>query len=322
MTMHSIPQGGYAFVLNPLHIAAPLPIEIVPNAILQRPNSEQLQNIKDRLKRLSGISSWRDASSSLYECETIKEDTPQGVQFRQIKLSEAEWRYYIVSTKDNGLTAANVQYASNLTKVPLELSGLNFFGGGVGTQPATVLNRLFSSTTVAPRVERTMLNEVTEAYHDFINVAGGISGKSEFPELSRAVQAFDSLRLLPPSSDFHVVGLFAIVEMLITHNPKLEDRGDSIGHQMRTKIPLLSRRFKEPLRYRDFFDDDSDNKIWNALYSYRSSIAHGGSPDFSTKELRILKDSPNAHAFLRDAVRGIIRHSLREPMLYRDLKEC
>jgi hypothetical protein len=109
--------------------------------------------------------------------------------------------------------------------------------------------------------------------------------------------------------------------MLITHNPKLEDRGDSITHQMKSKIPLLSHRFDRPLDY-SIFQDANKEKIWSALYKYRSAIAHGGVPDFEDKELRVLKDSSNAKIFLKETVKALLRHCLKEPELFRDLREC
>ena len=132
---------------------------------------------------------------------------------------------------------------------------------------------------------------------------------------------YDSLRMLSPNSEFHVLGLFAIIEMLITHNPKLEDRGDSISHQMQSKIPLLSRRFRRPVDYQSFFPGANEKRVWTAMYGYRSALAHGGVPDFNAK-LRILKDAPTSVAFLREAVKALLRHSLVEPKLYRDLRGC
>jgi len=131
----------------------------------------------------------------------------------------------------------------------------------------------------------------------------------------------NALRHLDTSSEFVVIGLFAIIEMLITHNPKLEDRGDSITHQMQTKIPLLSRRFKRELPTHSYFGDADDAKIWTAMYAYRSAVAHGGVADF-TKKLSLLKNPENANNYLRLAVRSLLRQAFEEPELYRDLKKC
>jgi hypothetical protein len=109
---------------------------------------------------------------------------------------------------------------------------------------------------------------------------------------------------------------------LITHNPKLDDRGDSITHQMRSKLPLLSRRFYPSLPYTRHFKQMGVDKVWTALYGYRSSIAHGGMPDFSTSKFIALQSAANAKAFLDTTVRCLIKHSMNEPDLYRDLKEC
>jgi len=122
-------------------------------------------------------------------------------------------------------------------------------------------------------------------------------------------------------SDFLCLGLFAIIEMLITHNPRLEDRGDSITHQMKSKMPLLSRRFDRPLPLSEYFGDTGSEKIWSSLYSYRSSLAHGGVPNFG-KDHRALVSKENADKFLLVTVKSLIRHALREPHLYSDLRAC
>jgi hypothetical protein len=62
-------------------------------------------------------------------------------------------------------------------------------------------------------------------------------------------------------------------------------------------------------------------KVWTALYKYRSSLAHGGNLDFQN-DLQVLKTEEVAEDFLKLVVRGLIRHCLKEPYLYRDLRAC
>jgi hypothetical protein len=99
----------------------------------------------------------------------------------------------------------------------------------------------------------------------------------------------------------------------------LKDAGDSITHQMKGKIPLLSKRFRRPLDYSPF-GNISEDKVWSRLYSYRSCLAHGGVADFKRGDLTLLKSQGHAIAFLRQAVRSLVRHSFKEPQLLRDLK--
>jgi hypothetical protein len=109
--------------------------------------------------------------------------------------------------------------------------------------------------------------------------------------------------------------------MLITHNPGLKDLGDSLTRQMKGKLPLLSKRFRKPLNY-SAFANMSEDKVWARLYTCRSCLAHGGVADFKSGDFAALKSQGNAVNFLRQAVRALVRHSFKEPQLYRDLKAC
>jgi hypothetical protein len=107
--------------------------------------------------------------------------------------------------------------------------------------------------------------------------------------------------------------------MLLTHNPNDREIGDSLSHQISTKVPLLSSRFSVPLEYSLFRNDVAPPAIWKKLYEYRSKIAHGDLPDFSGR-LQLLTDQTTAVRFLEDAVRQIVRHALDEPELVDALK--
>ena len=112
-----------------------------------------------------------------------------------------------------------------------------------------------------------------------------------------------------------VVLLFSVIELLLAHNP--QGGYDSLTHQISTKLPLLQRRFKQPLDYSKFGADET--KVWKTLYAYRSTIAHGGRVDFQ-KALKVLKGPYLVSAFLVDATRAVLRHALIEPDLVLDLR--
>lgn len=48
---------------------------------------------------------------------------------------------------------------------------------------------------------------------------------------------------------------------------------------------------------------------------------HGGVPDFQG-DLQILRDANNAKSSLKEVVKALLRHSLQEPQLYKDLRAC
>ena len=317
---HNIP-GGWSLVLNSIEVTHPLPYEISPGIRLARASSEQVQKIKRRLESLLGDGHF--GWSQFYEC--VFEKSPENADAMMSRpLAPNQWRYYIIETDDYGKMNIDLQHASNASLIPLDTCSVTFMNnGGFGWRTGSLHYHFFGKTFEPPiEIGSDELADLTNSYNQYIQITGGTGGKTEFPEILRAQDLLDSLSLIPTYSDFHILGLFAIIEMLITHNPKLEDRGDSITHQMQSKIPLLSKRFIHKPTPEQFFGNASEKKTWSALYKYRSAIAHGGVADFGSAELQILKDAHTAKAFLLDVVRKMIRHSFAEPVLFRDLRAC
>lgn len=312
--------GCFGFVLNPYVIEATLPFELAPGCFIDKATDEQAQQIKATLAKInSDFNIWK--LEDIYEAEATilqKEGGSKSWEFEP--LGKSDWRYYVVVTPDNGHTLHNLHYASSVSNATLEISALTFFvnDSGRGARPGILHNHFFFyEPQSARRIGEAELRSIAEIYRDYI----GLDDKL-YPEIPRAMGMLDSLSFIAKNSPFQVIGLFAIIEMLITHNPKLEDRGDSITHQMQAKIPLLSKRFKIPLDYSRFFSDAGEKKVWQGLYGYRSAVAHGGTPDFQSRDLKILKNAQNADSFLREIVKALLRQALKEPQLYKDLRNC
>jgi hypothetical protein len=143
--------------------------------------------------------------------------------------------------------------------------------------------------------------------------------KSKHPGIERSVETLQRLRRISRGTDLRILGLFAILEMLLTHNPNDKEIGDSLSHQISTKIPLLSARFSSPLDYCCFEAGATEATIWKRLYEYRSKIAHGDSAEINGR-LSVLRSREVAASFLERAVRCVVRHALNEPTLVDALK--
>ena len=115
------------------------------------------------------------------------------------------------------------------------------------------------------------------------------------------------------------LALFSIIEMLITHNPNDKEIGDSLMHQIRTKIALLSERFVHKLDYSGFPTGRTPTR-YGQLCIVPSLVAHGGEVDFAKNDLRQLVSRENALGFLQVATRRLLRHALEEPSLVDALK--
>jgi hypothetical protein len=127
------------------------------------------------------------------------------------------------------------------------------------------------------------------------------------------------LRLIPHGSGLYLLGLFAVLELLLAHKPEDRENADSLSHQLSTKIPLIDRRLSSRIDYSSIREITSPERLWKILYAYRSAIAHGEQLDFSTK-FRVLVSHDTTRLLVQQACRKLLRHALKEPILFRDLK--
>lgn len=111
-------------------------------------------------------------------------------------------------------------------------------------------------------------------------------------DLSRVVELLLELKDLPRFSPLQVLGYFAILESVLTHQPSPDDRYESITRQITQKLALLNRRWHPALNYGPFAGA-SHEKLWTKMYGYRSAIAHGRKPDFKS-QLALLQNADAA----------------------------
>lgn len=206
-----------------------------------------------------------------------------------------------------------IEDASRLTEVRLDLPAFFSLGtGGVGGPTGVSLFQQMSPFGAE-------VCAVTDLWvKDLRTVANRIADLGEkHKEVARALELFRQTDAVHPSHTLHLLGLFAVVELLITHNPK--GSFDSLSHQIRTKITLLEKRFCRPLDYAQFGTTTKD-KVWTRLYEFRSRIAHGASTDLRGS-MQVLGSPKAATEFLRRATKLLVRRALFEPELVLDLRE-
>src|SRR5262249_16392767 len=141
--------------------------------------------------------------------------------------------------------------------------------------------------------------------------------KSEHQQIKRAIRMYSSLSATPREQSLYLLGAFAVIESLLTHDPNGEY--DSLGHQIKTKMSLLNSRVSEPLKT-DMFGSCAFGKLWSHLYELRSRIAHGAEYGFD-KKLKILESLEKSTTFMDQAVKTLLKHALKEPHLVIDLQD-
>jgi hypothetical protein len=302
-------------ILGKVNITAELPQEILKDVELRLASDLEIERFKQALA--GGFNYRTGHAESYFEYDHVQESegfyTPK-------RLSRNQWRYYVVKEKGYGDTLQLLDLLSNVSDIPLDCSKLRLVSGGTSNRTAHLANVFSSSHVYKPIIELTevhvgQLVELFDAY-------SSIPDKELQGEIFRGLNMLDDLGSLPFYSPFIVIGLFAIFELLLTHQPHEKDNSDSISHQLRTKMNLMSHRFEGAIDYDAYFGSVSQTKVWNGLYKYRSLVAHGSNTDFNKAELKILGNANNANQFLSKVLRLLFRQCLKEPQLVSDLKLC
>ena len=147
--------------------------------------------------------------------------------------------------------------------------------------------------------------------------------EQSYPFIKTAISNFADLKRIPSHMPIYVVGLFSIIEMLLTTQQD-KTTENSLSHQLKEKLTLFGNRFTDPLRLEEHLPLPAGTdfkKVIAKLYSYRSKVAHGTEVEFRG-ELSVLKNHETVCRFLRVIVRKLILQAVSEPALFRDLKSC
>lgn len=142
--------------------------------------------------------------------------------------------------------------------------------------------------------------------------------------IKKAIHDFADLKRVPSRMPVYVVGLFAIIEMLLTTQQD-KTTENSLSHQLKEKLSLFGNRFTDPIVLKDNLPKAEQmnlKSVVSRLYGYRSKVAHGSVIDFSSGDMQVLQSHEAVCKFLRVLVRKLILQAVFEPNLFRDLKSC
>jgi hypothetical protein len=308
-------HGGYVLILN-LH-GTELPVLQVTSAMkLRRATSEEAEELHRVLEWSRGPDFW------VNPYETVAKLTPHesGHTTEFFLLPQTDFRYYVLEFAGTNQCVHEVVMASTLTSQELEAGPIFMHGGGA------------SSLGSGPVIQR-FLGEVAMEQAEFVTLTGTdvadlahvykkfLEHDNTIVNVHGAVNDYVALRMIAKQSSLRFLGLFAILESLLTHPPKHGDPHDSITRQVTNKMALLNRRLARPLDYEHYFKSLKRENIWPKLYDLRSSFAHGVRFDFASK-FQALGTLDNAFRFVGVATRAVMRRALEEPHLLADLKEC
>lgn len=309
-------------IANNISPSADLPCDIGSGVILRKPTAEELTAIRRLLPSISSTSLHMSPYEALI---TQREDG--GVTYNFTDNSD-DWHYYVLSDDEGGSRVYELEPALLLIDPCVEISiriisevegsgeGIRVLGHG-GMMPHIFERYHYGVPIRGPRltlsIEKFLLAENIRKNIESLN--------PDYDFVKRAVKMWQELRRVSESSRLQVIGLFSIIESLITHSPRLAESLDSISHQLSGKLRLMTNRMECSNILTHAFGNTAPANVWKKLYSYRSSIAHGNAVEFDG-EFRVLRSNEVVANFLFSFTRNLLLQALSEPQLFYDLKEC
>ncbi len=306
---------NFSFVLNISRLVDRATFTVAPGHELRRATKEEVAAIKDVLTNYTVqpfFFPWQGG-------EHVKE----GDHVSRSYLSEDQWRYFVVAFEGSNSTIDEIEKALCIAPFELKIGFtlLNEVHPSLG--PALIYQpaRLFSQAH-GVELEKLPFLDLTSAEVENIGMLFDQirSCDENLINLTRTTEQMLDLDALPYDSQLLFLGYFAILESLLTHQPRETDTIDSITRQVKQKVMLLDNRWQPRIDYSPLQGSKAE-KIWSTMYAYRSCLAHGAEPDFK-KDLRPLGDHDRALKLLKQTVKGVLRQGLIEPQLISDLRNC
>ena len=307
-------QTGFSFLLNRLRFTGRLPFEVSDGVVFDKATSRQALEIinvieEGHLKPFGDL--W-------YYSAEPRPDGDNGPAYAYKHCAKDKIEFWVLNF-DSPSRIQRMDLPFRLIEPEIETGAL-LYKGGRNFNPPTAFH--FFQSNIHPaygdlceeslREVRILEQLIRNSKRDNANHAKqSILGILENFNASRAYIRLGHMALLSH---------FTIIEGLLTHAPG-PDAGDSLNHQISTKIPLLFARMERPVQHQQIFGEIEIRKLWKKLYAVRSVFAHGDNADFRGKFAE-LKSFDLVERYVYSSMKGLLRLALREPQLVYDLRSC
>ncbi|MEV2219402.1 hypothetical protein AB0E01_05935 [Nocardia vinacea] len=324
-----------AVVLNDIDLSIPMP-RSMPGWVLERPSMDQVESFRETITAFYATSLAMGQPAIRPPHEGLYTSYPEGWGIRY-GIPSNQWRYSIVRRHDaSGLGDKALDQAFRISDadlwIPLRVridrpySGQEPNGARFVFVPGGNAHQAFqfyaSRTSKQTTPETPDLDEVAEV----VNLRAELDDEA-YPEIAEALADFVELDGLAEQSRQKFLGYFAVIERLLTHNPKPSDPVDSLTTQLKRNVVLLDHRLPDHRKIGfDSFNGAKPDKVIANLYAYRSAVAHGGSVPAALKWFN--QNHPKTwssdyildlHLFTRTMTKRVLIAAMREPLLVRDL---
>ena len=317
-------RSGLAFIVSHLAVDGSLPVQLIPDHVFRAATDDEITQIKRTLQ----LSIPSDSYSWVpYEGLVKAEHRAGSTSFNIEPLPREKWKYWAIAFDGQNGQLHELELVAQLLPFAFDVGFVLFYElpsqqgslQGRQTMPMHIVEKYGHPAQSQTNAE-SVTSEQIASIGTWFDLYRAMPGEYEFVKI--AIANFADLRRVPKTSDLVVVGLFSIIESLITHAPRLTETLDSINHQITNKIVLLRKRYGRPVVPSAYFLHAAEESIWKKLYSYRSSVAHGTPVSIEKTALQVLRDRDTVIRFLQDNVKELLLLGMREPGFLFDLRRC
>jgi|GEM_PF-4947361 len=293
-----------AFITNPIKANIELPIKIGSNFQLRKATINEIKVIKNHIAPLfAGAIMNQNPYEQFYKRKGDNESVGT-----LKNLDSNDLRYFVVELEnlgglnliqDNPLDA--LQIASYLTNAELKFD-ITFYTPKIVTIQHNSLHKQTNNLKYLMfdhyEFNSSDFDELTQTY----TVVSKYFHSDDF--LTRALLIYRLLQESPDYHDYINLNYFALLEMLVTSRPGIND--PSILKQLKVKTKDILDLEGFELNFNKYFEESSENNIWNKLYNYRSCLAHGSAVNFE-KEQKKLRSQEIVFKFLKTLLKKIFK---------------
>ncbi|GAI25035.1 unnamed protein product, partial [marine sediment metagenome] len=270
---------NFCFIVDIINFKGKLPFEVIPGHWFRKATTEEIQRIKQELSNRSSIP---DIIFFKYEQKFVPAKET-GSSRQSVPLPPEDWRYYVISFKGPNDNIMDIEYSANLLKhdINIGFTFLSHEGKAFGVlYNLYILSTFFADQRIGFQQEISFgPNELLEINTNYNNITN--LDNLWYANIFRAISDLHQTKMITNHSVLKVLSYFSIIECLLTHVPRPIDTIDSLTRQVSTKMSLLSNLFQRELDYTLHFPQlQKPEKVWRKLYSYRSTVAHGGEANF------------------------------------------
>lgn len=244
-------KESYVFILSVIDFEGKTPIEIIPNHFLKKANADQINKIKELIQLFNP--NFINIYPHEYSISTTTNNKTNQTSYNRTPLSVDEWKYWIIAFNGSNDKIKDLQISLSLQKYEIEL-GFTIIGDN-GLEAYIYESESLVSFFLDPEINlrtTTRINtddviKIGETYQ-LINKLN-----TDNNYIKSSLMRFGTINHIPRQSELYIIGLFSIIESLITHRPQLIELSDSLTHQISNKMNLLLKRSVRKMDYNNFF---------------------------------------------------------------------